>query len=136
MWIIDNSNNVLNDIKDFNVDNNIKNVNTYDFSTLYTNITHDDLKTQMKWVIDKAFHNKKYIYVNDYNVTWYKRNNTTCISKSKLLMFITYLIDNIYIYLLVIMFSVKSLAFPWARTALLSWQIYIYMLWNSNFWKL
>ena len=47
MWVINNSSNVLDKIKDYNDNSNndeIKNINTYDFSTLYTNIPHKDLK--------------------------------------------------------------------------------------------
>ena len=70
MWVIDNSQNVLNQIDNFNHDIKYKvnNVNTYDFSTLYTNIPHKDLKKQINWVIEKAFYNdrKKFIYVHKF----------------------------------------------------------------------
>ncbi len=61
MWVIDNSQNVLNQIDNFNHDIKYKvnNVNTYDFSTLYTNIPHKDLKKQINWVIEKAFYNDR-----------------------------------------------------------------------------
>ena len=67
MWVINNSNDVLDKIDEYNDTKNIKNVNTYDFSTLYTNIPHKDLKDKMIWVIEKAFNNKKYIYVSKNN---------------------------------------------------------------------
>ena len=94
MWIIDNSKNVLNRIHKFNLYNNIRNINSYDFSTLYTNIPHDDLKDKIKWVIDKSFYNdsKQYIFVNDYNATWKKRNNTHILDKDTLIKYV-----NIYI---------------------------------------
>ena len=80
-----------------------KDINTYDFSTLYTKISHNDLKAKMQWIVEKAFYNKSknYIYVHKNNpnihATWNKRNNTYRITKDKLLEYITYLIDNIYI---------------------------------------
>ena len=42
------------------------------FSTLYTSIPHDKLKTQMSWVIDKAFTGmkKRYIKVNKFCARW------------------------------------------------------------------
>ena len=98
MWITDNSKNVLNTIDKLNDTNKAKDVYTYDFSTLYTMIPHDDLKEQMKWIMDIAFFNKskKYIYVSSYNATWYKRKNTIRITKEQLIEYIDYLIDNIY----------------------------------------
>jgi hypothetical protein len=102
MWIVDNNKDVLNTIDVLNDNKNAKNVNTYDFSTLYTKIQHDDLKAKMKWIIDKAYYNhtKQFIYVPNnpnINATWNKRNNATKISKDKLIEYIEYLIDNIYI---------------------------------------
>ena len=100
MWVINNSNDVLDKIDEYNDTKNIKNVNTYDFSTLYTNIPHKDLKDKMLWVIDKAFNNKKYIYVSNntnLDATWYKLKNAINIDKNTLIKHITYLIDNVYI---------------------------------------
>ena len=99
MWITDNSKDVLNTIECINNDRKAKDVNTYDFSTLYTNIPHEDLKIQMKWIIDIAFHNdsKKYMFVSKYNASWQKRKNTLRVSKVQLIEYINYLIDNIYV---------------------------------------
>ena len=99
MWIADNSKNVLNTIDKLNDTNKAKNIYTYDFSTLYTMIPHDDLKEQMKWIMDIAFFNKskKYIFVSSYNATWYKRKNTIRITKEQIIEYINYLIDNIYV---------------------------------------
>ena len=58
MWIVDNSKDVLETIDVFNDSKKIKNINTYDFSTLYTNIPHQDLKEKITWVIEKTFTNK------------------------------------------------------------------------------
>ena len=43
MWIINNSDVVLDKIDEYNETGKIKDVNTYDFSTLYTKIPNDDL---------------------------------------------------------------------------------------------
>ena len=67
MWIIDNNKDVLHKISYLNNKHIAKDVATYDFSTLYTNIPHTQLKKQMKWVLDKAFYNKThniYMYLN------------------------------------------------------------------------
>ena len=55
MWVINNSEHVIDKIQYYNNQSNdthIKNINTYDFTTLYTNIPHKDLKLKMKWVIN------------------------------------------------------------------------------------
>ena len=74
MWVINNSNKVLNKIQDYNDEASITNVDSYDFSTLYTKIPHEDLKEKLYWVINKAFYNrtKKAIFVTDYSTTWTK----------------------------------------------------------------
>ena len=51
----------------------------------------------MTWVLNKAFYNKTYIYVNNYRATWYKRNDAIKLTKEQLINHISFLIDNIYI---------------------------------------
>ena len=99
MWIINNSNKVLDNIMDYNENKNTKNVNTYDFSTLYANIPHKDLKDKMKWLIDKAFYNntKRFIYIAHDKATWYKSKHAKQIDKATLIEYIVHLIDNVYI---------------------------------------
>ena len=101
MWIIDNSTKVLDAIQTYNENKNIKNIYSYDFSTLYTNIPHKDFKKQIKWVLDKAFNdnnrNKIYIDKYTYKAQWNERKNAYIINKAKLFKYISFLIDNIYI---------------------------------------
>lgn len=99
MWIAENSDDILESINDVNDDKNAKNVYTYDFSTLYTNIPHDDLKERMRWLIGKSFYNdsKQFMYISNRDATWYKRRGTLKVSKDDLLTHIDYLIDNVYI---------------------------------------
>ena len=47
MWIIDNSTAVHSMIADLNRKKQVRNIRTYDFSTLYTSIPHKQLKTQL-----------------------------------------------------------------------------------------
>jgi hypothetical protein len=99
MWITDNSKNVLDNIERLNDEHKANDINTYDFSTLYTNIPHDDLKLKMKWIIDIAFCNdsKQYMFVSEYNASWNKRKHALRVSKIQLIEYINYLIDNIYV---------------------------------------
>lgn len=102
MWVINNSNDVLDKIKDYNDNSNndeIKNINTYDFSTLYTNIPHDDLKDKMKWVINTIMKDNRHIYIssNGKYVSFKSRHNTIPLNAKQLITYINYLIDNIFI---------------------------------------
>ena len=47
MWIVNNSVEVLDQISGCNKRNKVRNVRTYDFSTLYTSIPHKSLKEQL-----------------------------------------------------------------------------------------
>ena len=51
MWIVNNSVEVLDQISGCNKRNKVRNVRTYDFSTLYTSIPHKSVKEQLTWVI-------------------------------------------------------------------------------------
>ena len=55
MWIVDNSVKVLDNLRKFNDKNLAKNIRTYDFSTLYTSIPHEDLKEKIAWVVSESF---------------------------------------------------------------------------------
>ena len=48
MWITDNTEDVLDNIERLDDEHKANDINTYDFSTLYTNIPHDDLKLKMR----------------------------------------------------------------------------------------
>jgi len=64
-WIIGNSSKAHRLIDRSNERQNVENIATYDFSTLYTNIPHDKLKKRMENVIRSAYngHAKKYLSV-------------------------------------------------------------------------
>ena len=54
-WVINNLQSVLYSIQRLSNTADAYSLNTYDFSTLYTNIPHDSLKNNMKELIDEAF---------------------------------------------------------------------------------
>ena len=72
MWIIDSSSEVQKIIAPNNRKKETKNVRTYDFSTLYTNIPHKLLKKEMAWVIKESFRlsKKKIINVGSTQANW------------------------------------------------------------------
>ena len=100
MWIVDNSVEVLNKISQCNK-KSVKNVRTYDFSTLYTSIPHEKLKKRITRVIDQCFNKdgRRYIRINKASACWSRTrgNNKTSWNKKELTDHINYLIDNIYV---------------------------------------
>ena len=60
-WSIKNSNEVLTKIK--MKDSQISSISTYDFSTLYTSLPHDLIKTQLTKLIQKTFAREKCLFL-------------------------------------------------------------------------
>ena len=54
-WIINNNEPILNCLNDINKLSNARNIQTYDFTTLYTNLGHDVIKMALLSVIKLAF---------------------------------------------------------------------------------
>jgi len=67
--IVGNSSKVHQMIKKSNEQKNVENIATYDFSTLYTNIPHDKLKTRMADVISKAYEGSGKTYISVYSTS-------------------------------------------------------------------
>jgi hypothetical protein len=53
MWILKNSKDLLDNLKSRSF-SQVSSIKTFDFSTLYTTIPHDKLKTRLKETIHKA----------------------------------------------------------------------------------
>ena len=100
-WIVDNSLGVHKILQQ--CDTKAKDLGTYDFSTLYTSIPHDKLKSQMRWVIEKAFKgmNKKYIRINKFCARWSNKRDrnpdVNFVDSNTLIKMIIWLIDNTYV---------------------------------------
>ena len=101
MWIIDNSTAVHSMIADLNRKKQVRNLRTYDFSTLYTCIPHKQLKIQLSIVIRDAFiaSKKSYIsvYKNDAKWTDSPKKATLALDCEKVIFLLNWLIDNIYV---------------------------------------
>ena len=100
-WIVDNSVEVLKQITHCNKYKKVKNIRTYDFSTLYTSIPHKSLKSQMVWVINQCFNesSRKFIKIEKNSANWTKTRGTHTVtwSKQQLICQVKYLIQNIYV---------------------------------------
>lgn len=106
-WIIDNSKEIQDSIKFVNNSKSgAKSINSYDFSQLYTNIPHNLLIEQMKFVVDEAFKIKSemnFIKVTATKATWVSTNSSkvrtgTLISdSSQIVSLLEFLLDNLHI---------------------------------------
>ena len=88
-------------IKKSNEQKNVENIATYDFSTLYTNIPHDKLKTRMADVISKAYEGSGKTYISIYSTSASfvnkHKQDTKAYTKDQLIEMMNYLIDNCYV---------------------------------------
>ena len=79
-----------------------RNITTYDFSTLYTNFSLDDIKIAIKSVVKLAFKHskKKYIsiYKNGYSWSDNPRSSTSTFSEASLVDNLIWLLDNSYFH--------------------------------------
>jgi len=80
--------------------NNAHSIYTFDFSTLYTKIPHDKLKSVMRELINFCFKGgeNKYIAVNKFGARWVKEKNPnmTVFDKTSLKLAINFLLDNCF----------------------------------------
>ena len=59
MWILKNSKDLLDNLKSRSF-SQVPSIKTFDFSTLYTTLPHDKLKTRLKETTHKAFSHRNY----------------------------------------------------------------------------
>ena len=85
MWILKNSKDLLDNLKSRSF-SRVSSIKTFDFSTLYTTLPHDKLKTRLKETIHKAFSHRndgsKFVVLG-YNSTYFSnkiQNGKTCYS--------------------------------------------------------
>ena len=95
-WMIDNNAAVLEDIQTINSKKNARNVQTFDFSTLYTKIPLEDLKEKLKETVEKAFKGgqNQFIQITKKNSRWYHSKRKESVSKDEVFSMIDLVIDN------------------------------------------
>ena len=74
MWILKNSKDLLDNLKSRSF-SQVSSIKIFDFSTLYTTLPHDKLKTRLKETIHKAFSHRNYgskFVVLGYNSTYFQ----------------------------------------------------------------
>ena len=88
-WIVNNSLQVLSLLSTLNDGSKVKHLDTFDFATLYTNISHESLKCNLKVLINEAFkvRGTRVLTVNRQGVAYWSVEPTSgfCFSFDKLL---------------------------------------------------
>ena len=106
MWIIQNSLEVHQVFNTF--ESKVKNLKTYDFSTLYTFIPLEKLKTRISELIIKSFNAQdwKFITLRNNKASWSKNIKTgVCLSCDEVINLVGWLIGNTYVTLVIKSFN-------------------------------
>ena len=77
-WVIENSTPFISKMNQINQKRSAKDISTFDFSTLYTKLPHDDLLRVLNELIDFVFDGKnfrtekkkRYLTIDDYKSYW------------------------------------------------------------------
>ena len=140
MWILKNSTNLLSLLGHLGV-HRAPSLQTFDFSTLYTSIPHDLLKSRMNNIINNAFKHKngatRYTHIkvarNKSYFTSDPLNGDNKYTASDICKMIEFLMDNIYVRF-VDSFSNKWLAFPLEQTVSHYWLTCFSIPMKMSFW--
>ena len=104
MWILKNSKQLLDNLHSNSIAS-VNSIKTFDFSTLYTTIPHDQLKSRLASIVNQAFcfknGKKRYEYiVVKYNSTYFVKSHSDAKHKytiDDIVRMINFLIDNIVV---------------------------------------
>ena len=98
MWIVDNSVKVLEKLSICN-QKSVRNVRTFDFSTLYTSIPHKKLKKRIAMVINQCFNTdaRRFMRIGGTSASWSETRGNYSWDKDQLIDHRNDLIDNIYV---------------------------------------
>ena len=104
-WVIENSSPIIEKLTRINERKNAKDISTYDFSTLYTKLEHENLIQNLNEIIDFAFKGgkkkaeyRKYITVTKYATffTKKKRAGENSFTKQEVKQLVSHLIKETY----------------------------------------
>ena len=105
-WVIENSSPVIEKFTKINSKKNAKDISTYDFSTLYTKLQHDDLINNLNDIVDFAFKggnekrngNRKYLTVINSSTFWSKKKRgKNSFTKQQIKLLLSHLIKETYL---------------------------------------
>ena len=104
-WVIENSDPVIEKLTRLNKTKRARNISTYDFSTLYTKLPHDELIANLNEIVDFAFQggnqkkdgNRKYLTVRGASAFWTKtKHGKNSFTKSQIKLLTSHLIKETY----------------------------------------
>ena len=104
-WVIENSFPVIEKLSKLNEKKKARNVSTYDFSTLYTKLPHDELIKNLDEVVDFVFKggkkkvdgNRKYLTVRGSYAYWTKKKHgTDSFTRAQIKLLTSHLIKETY----------------------------------------
>jgi len=100
-WIVSSTDEIISKIETMNARNATTDLSSFDFATLYTNLEHESLKKELRWVVEEAFRssgkNKLAVYEETANWVDNPKEDTKTVDKDELIEWINFLIDNIVI---------------------------------------
>ena len=98
--VVQNNETVIDAMNGLNKQRKATSVSTFDFSTLYTKLSHNKLLMVLNSLIDFCLDGGecKYITVNNYGTRWINnvKNNVICLSKQQIKDAVAYLLLNYY----------------------------------------
>ena len=104
IWILKSSKELLENLKAQSL-YSVSSIKSFDFSTLYTTIPHDNLKSKLKEIINQYFFHKngnrrfQYVVIG-YKMTHFVRDHSDTAQKytdADVIKMLKYLIDNIFV---------------------------------------
>lgn len=100
-WIIDNHHDILNEIYNLKDKGKLKSINTYDFTTLYTSLVHEEIFTAMEHLYDIAFHKNDNLYINTQSNLghWTRNLHSNSYNRKNTIAMTKWLINNTYFQL-------------------------------------
>ena len=130
MWILKNSKELLENVKAQSL-HSVNSIKSFDFSTLYTTIPHDKLKSKLKEIINQCFLHKNgnchfQVVVIGYKDTYIIRGHSDAPQKysdADVIKMLEYLINNILLSSVDGYFS-KQLAYRWHHCLLTCFILY------------
>ena len=102
VFLLKNSKDLLDNLKSRSF-SQVSAIKTFDFSTLYTNLLHDKLKSRLTETIHKAFSHRNYgskFVVLGYNSTYFSnkiQKGKTCYSEEQVISMLEFFIDNKFV---------------------------------------
>ena len=98
-WVINNSKPLIDKLDVINTRKKAKEISTFDFSTLYTKLPHNDLIHVLNDVVDFVFDGgtRNYLGFSEYSTFWIKKpSGKRYFSKPKLKALVKHLITNTF----------------------------------------